>query len=291
MKSLKITQFLALILLLLAPNLQLDAQGLKTAAVAKVKANNSVVMAAEQANKSLSIARMLEAMDGQLIASLQESRKFEVIARSDADALIEEAAAAGRSFDFGEADYLVVVTVDDFQDVVQSAYFAAIGKQAEKRLVRFSVVAKIYDAKTNKLIETANFQEEVMDTSEQLGNIKTDNGQSMTDGLLVGLTRTICEKVANRVVDVAYPVRVIAKTGKIVTLNRGDGSDIATGQLWEVFALGEELIDPDTGVSLGSEEVSVGTVRINRVTPKTSQAVIVDDYGIEKLSLVRKVVQ
>jgi hypothetical protein len=121
--------------------------------------------------------------------------------------------------------------------------------------------------------------------------ITADNGQSMTDGLLVGLTRTICEKVSNRVVDIAYPVRVIAKTGKIVTLNRGDGSDIATGQLWEVFALGEELIDPDTGVSLGREEVSVGTLRITRVNPKTSQGAIVDDYGIEKLALVRKVVQ
>lgn len=276
--------------LLIAPTLSI-AQDLKTVAVAKVKANPSVLAAANQAGKSLSVARMLEAVDGQLIASLQETRKFEVIARSDADALIEEAAASGSSFDFGEADYLVVVTVDDFQDIVQTATFSAIGKQAEKRLIRFSMVAKIYDAKTNKLIESANFQDQAMDLSEQTANIKTDNGQSMSDGLLVGLTRTLCEKVANRVVDIAYPVRIIAMTGKIVTLNRGDGSDIEVGQMWEAFALGEELIDPDTGVSLGREEVAVGTIRINRVNPKTSQAVILDDYGIEKLGIVRKVVQ
>jgi curli biogenesis system outer membrane secretion channel CsgG len=271
--------------------MQLGAQGLKTVAVSKVKANPSVLASAEQANKTLSIARMLEAVDGQIISALQETRKFEVIARSDADALIEEAAAAGRSFDFGEADYLVVVTIDDFQDIVQTANFAAIGKTAEKRLIRFSVVAKIYDAKTSKLIESANFQEEAMDLSEQVSNITTDNNQSMTDGLLVGLTRTISEKVSNRVVDIAYPVRIIAKTGKIVTLNRGDGSDIAVGQMWEAFALGEELIDPDTGISLGREEVSVGTIRITRVSPKTSQAGIIDDFGIEKLGLVRRVVQ
>jgi hypothetical protein len=94
------------------------------------------------------------------------------------------------------------------------------------------------------------------------------------------------------VADVAFPARILAKTGKIVTINRGDGTGIAAGQLWEVFALGEELTDPDTGASLGREEVKVGQVRIQRVTARTAQGEVSgEDLGIDRGAIVRRVEQ
>ena len=47
--------------------------------------------------------------------------------------------------------------------------------------------------------------------------------------------------------------------------------------------------DPDTGVSLGREELSVGKIRITRVTPKTSQATITEDTGVGNGAVVRPV--
>ncbi len=262
------------------------APGLKSLVIAPVKVNTAVSAASEA--KKNSLERVAQAMDGQLIDRLQNTRKYQILARSDADALIEEAAATGRAFDFGDADYLLVVTVDDFQDVEQTANFAALGKSAKRRVIRFSAIGKIYDAKTNKLVETANFQEQNLDVEETAGNIRTDG--ELSDSLLVAMSRNMAEKIAQRVVDVGYPARIVGKTGKIVTINRGDGTGIAAGQLWEVFALGEELIDPDTGVSLGREELSVGQVRITRVNPQTSQASITgEDLGIDRGALLRRV--
>lgn len=267
------------------------APGMKTLGIAKVKATPAILANAAGADRKNSIERMTQALDGQLISSIQQTRKFTVLARSDSDALIEEAGATGKAFSFGDANYLLVVTVDDFQDFIQTATFAALGKTATKRVIRFSAVGKIYETKTNKLIESANFQEQNLDTEELLANSASTGGE-LSDALLVALTRRMSEQIAQRVADVIYPAKIMAKTGKVVTINRGDGTGIATGQLWEVFALGEELIDPDTGASLGREEMSVGKVRITRVTPKTSQGEINgEDLGIDKGAIVRRVVQ
>jgi len=267
------------------------APGIKTLGIAKIKANPAILANAAGANRRNSIDRMTQALDGQLISAVQQTRKFTVLARSDSDALIEEAGATGKTFSFGDADYLLVVSVDDFQDFIQTAEFRALGKTATKRVIRFSAVGKIYETKSNKLLESANFQSRNFDTEELLANSASTGGE-LSDALLVALTRDMSEQIAQRVADVVYPAKIMAKTGKVVTINRGDGTGIATGQLWEVFALGEELIDPDTNVSLGREEMSVGKVRITRVTPKTAQAEINgEDLGIDKGAVVRRAVQ
>ncbi len=267
------------------------APALKTLALAKIKATPAILANASGANRKNSIDRMSQALDGQMISAVQQTRKFTVLARSDADALIEENAASGKPFAFTESDLTLVVTIDDFQDVTQTATFASIGKTATKRVVRFSTVAKLYETKTNKLVETANFQEQNLDTEELLPASSTDGGE-LSDSLLLSLTRRMSEQIAQRVADVAFPARIIAKTGKIVTINRGEGTGIAAGQLWEVFALGEELKDPDTGASLGREEMSVGKVRIQRITPRTAQGEISgEDLGIDRGAIVRRVAQ
>ncbi len=261
----------------------------KTLAVAKIKATPSLLANAAANQRRNSIDRMSQAFDGQLLAALQQTRKFTALARSDADALIEENAAAGRAFAFGDADLTLVVTIDDFQDVTQTATFAALGRTATRRVIRFSAVAKLYETRTNKLVETANFQEQTLDAEEELAHSSSTGGE-LSDALLLSLTRRMSEQIAQRVADVAYPARILAKTGRIVTLNRGDGTGIAAGQLWEVFALGDELIDPDTGVSLGREEVPVGRVRVQRVTPRTAHAEVVgEDLGIDRGAVARRV--
>lgn len=206
--------------------------------------------------------------------------------RADGDALAEEAGATGRAFSFGDADYLLVVTVDDFQDMMETKTFAALGTTVTSRTIRFAAISTIYDAKTNAVVETANIDVSRVAPEEQRGSTTGDT----RDAILRELTKELAEKTAQHVADVIYPARVVAKTDKTVTISRGEGSGIASGQLWEVFALGEEMKDPDTGASLGREELSVGKVRVTRVTAKTSQAMVLEDTGIERNAVVRRVV-
>ena len=106
--------------------------------------------------------------------------------------------------------------------------------------------------------------------------------------MMVAVARDMAQKVANRIADVVFPAKVLLKRDKEVTINRGDGGGVAVGDVFNVYALGEEMIDPDTKESLGREEVKVGKVKITQVNPKTSTADILDDTGIDKGAVLRK---
>jgi len=268
-----------------------NTPGLKSLALSKVKVNPAVYAAAQKERSAFD--RIAQGMDGQLMDRLHNTRKFQVMARSDADALIEEAGATGNSFSFTEADYLLVVTIDDFQDVIETMKFEALDRTARRRTIRFSTGGKIYDQGNAKdgqlgaLLESTNFQISEVLPEEVIATMKSTG--DLSDALIIQLAREMSQKIAQRVTDVITPAKVIGKTGKVVTFNRGDGTFVEADQEWEVFAVGEEMIDPDTGMSLGAEEVSVGKVRVTRVTPKFSQAVILEDYGIERGSVLRQV--
>ena len=106
--------------------------------------------------------------------------------------------------------------------------------------------------------------------------------------MMVAVARDLAQKIANRLVDVIYPAKILIKRDKEVTINRGEGGGVAVGDTFNVFALGEELIDPDTKESLGREEAKVGKVKITQVNPKTSLADILDDTGIDKGAVLRR---
>ena len=272
---------LALGLLIAAAPLQAQR---KVLAVGNVKINPSVETAAKAEGTLLPLQRVTEAIDGQLIDALNSTRKFEIIARSDLDALLEEGGFTGEGLQVGGSDYLVVPAVDDFQDIVET--FSANGRKATKRIIRLGMVARIYDSQSGKLLESANFQFDNREAKNILGSVQRKGEYSAA--LLRQIAEEMAEKCATRVVDVIYPARLIAVTGPQATINRGDGTGIDSGQIWHAYALGEELIDPDTGESLGRTEVKVGTIRIDRVTPKFSTGTITENFGVSKGAVVRK---
>ncbi|MBK8477059.1 MAG: hypothetical protein IPL39_12405 [Opitutaceae bacterium] len=264
---------------------QTTTTGLKKIAISDVRPIGALVESVTRAGRKNSLDRVVQSMDSQLMDRVQNTRKFEVIARSDMSSILKEADFSGGAFQVSGVDYLLVTTLGDFQDYAETREFAALGKSASWRVIRLAVVGKIYDGTTGKLIESANIPVELREQTENGAN-STKNGD-LSDSLLQEATFKAADLVAARVADVIYPARIVSKIDRKVTISRGEGSGVEVGQRWVVFALGEEMIDPDTGASLGREELKVGQVRITRVNPKTSQAEIIDDDGIDKGALLR----
>lgn len=243
--------------------------------------------------------RVVESLDSQLVDRVNATRKFDVVGRSDLSDVLKEqdlgasgnvdAKTAAKAGKLTGAKYLLVVTMDDFQDYFEKAVFEGTGRSASKRVFRVSVVGKIYDSTTGKLLESANFQtgNDAFKQIQQERNYSVNNGM-LSDEMMVAVSRDLAEKIANRVADVIFPAKVLIKRDTQVTINRGEGGGVAAGDVFNVFALGEELIDPDTKESLGREEVKVGKVKISQVNPKTSMADIVEDTGIDKGAVLRK---
>src|SRR3990170_984975 len=241
---------------------------------------------------------VLKWMNGQLIYRINATRKFQVVARGDLDDILKEQdfassgnvdlndKSAAQQFKIAGVKYLVVTTVDDFQDYNEVATFQGTGRSAIKRVIRLSCVGKIYDSTTGKLLESTNFQISNKDISENKTYSARDS--NLNEDLLVAIAREMSGKIANRVTDVIFPPKVLSRRDKQITINWGDGTDIAVGQIWNVFAVGEELIDPDTKESLGREEILIGKAKITSVLPKTSTAEIIEDLGIDKEAVLRK---
>ena len=270
----------------------------ETIGVTAVKPTQAILQNVDRAGKRISLDRVLQSMNGQLIDRINATRKFQVVARSDLDAIVKEQdfassgnvdlndKSAAQQFKIAGVKYLVVTTVDDFQDYNEVATFQGTGRSASKRVIRLSCVGKIYDSTTGKLLESTNFQISNKDISENKTYSARDS--NLNEDLLVAIAREMSGKIANRVTDVIFPPKVLSKRDKQITINRGDGTDIAVGQIWNVFALGEELIDPDTKESLGREEILIGKAKITSVLPKTSTAEIIEDLGIDKEAVLRK---
>jgi curli biogenesis system outer membrane secretion channel CsgG len=273
-------------------------EGKATLAVSSIKPTTSLA-AAVKPDKKVEMGRIIESLDSQLIASISASRKFDVVGRSDLADVIKEqdlgasgnvdAKTAAQAGKLAGAKYLLVTTVDDFQDYVEKATFEGTGRAATKRVFRLSVVGKVYDSSTGKLLESANFQtgnDEFKQIQEERSYVVKDG--DLSEEMMVAVSRNMAQKIASRIADVIFPAKVLLKRDKEVTINRGEGGGVAVGDTFNVFAQGEELIDPDTKESLGREEVKVGRVKITQVNPKTSTAEILDDTGIDKGAILRK---
>ena len=285
----------------LLPALASAQEGKATIAISSIKATPSLD-ASVKPDKKLEMGRIIESLNSQLIDRINATRKFDVVGRSDLNDILKEqdlgasgnvdAKTAAKAGKVAGATFLLVATVDDFQDYVETATFVNTGRSATKRVFRVSVVGKLYDSSTGKLIESANLQtgnDDFKDISENR-SYSTKDG-NLTDEMMVAVARDLAQKIANHFADVIFPAKVLLRRDNVVTINRGEGGGVAVGDVFNAYALGQELVDPDTKESLGREEVKVGKVKITQVNPKTSTAEILDDTGIDKGAILRKAPQ
>lgn len=289
---------LGILSLALVPAIVSAQEGKSTLAVSSIKPTPSLA-ASVKPDKKLEMSRIIESLDSRLVDRINATRKFNVVGRSDLNDIIKEqdlgasgnvdANTAAKAGKLTGAKYLLVTTVDDFQDYVEKATFEGTGRSATKRVFRLSVVGKVYDSSTGKLLESANFQtgNDAFKQIQEERNYSVKDGE-LSDEMMVAVSRDMAQKIANHVADVIFPAKVLVKRDNEVTINRGEGGGVAVGDTFNVFALGQELIDPDTKEFLGREEAKVGRVKITQVNPKTSTAQILEDTGIDKGAILRK---
>ena len=169
------------------------------------------------------------------------------------------------------ADYLVYGSIDRVAIENESRVIRATGERIERAYgdtkVRFTVLA------------VATRQ------------VKWSSAITLDRRLPPGLApevaaQALLDEVASRLVDELteniYPPRVteVIGPGQFV-VNRG-GNTVEAGSIFEIFALGDWLLDPDTGERLDRLETSVGIARVVSVKPKYSVAELIS--GAAELS-------
>jgi hypothetical protein len=265
----------------------------ETLGVLPVKIIPAVVAKLSNSNKTLSAEQMSQSLMENFGHSINASRKFQVVVRGDLKDLITDDDKARvlnstktKGFNLADTKYLAVLTVDDYEDQIQRLDQPLINKTLTKRTIRLSLIAKIYESATGKLLDSTSKSIIATDAQQTLNDAANDSDP--TDNVIRIAVKESADWAANQVVDAIFPIKVVAKNDKTVTINRGEGSLMAADQVWRVFAVGKEIIDPDTKEVLGRDEVEIGKVRIIDVMPRFSRATILDDHGIADGAILRK---
>lgn len=266
-----------------------------TVAVAKIEVFPALKAKIERENRDESMKRIVESITDNMGAAIQATRRLEVVTINDLDVIVkaiergenvlasEEFSAALKNF-----EYAFAIKIDDYQDFEQKKEFPALGQTLTYRKIRLGAIANFIESKSASVAEAPNII--VNKTIKTNANADVSSvGGDKTDEIIAQLAREFCRKVAFKLADFISPPRVlsVSKNGKTVTINKGEDTDIFKGEVYEIFALGEELVDPDTGEVLGAEEEYVGKVKVTRITAKFSQAKVLEDEGIEKGCVAR----
>lgn len=221
--------------------------------------------------------------------SLVGSRRFDVLNRENEEffeqekdfILSEDAAMAevARLSQASGADYLVIAELVNL---------GISNNNRETIRMTGEVLVKSSASGTLRLqiIEFATRKVKWSDTQKFGGTYP--GATSVGAGTLAGLIGNAADILVEKMVASIYPIRVVKVMGDTAIINRGEGG-VAKGERYAVFISGEELVDPQSGESLGSLETEVGLGTIVDVKPKfavlkmdTGALAAGDDYIVRK---------
>jgi hypothetical protein len=247
------------------------------------------------ANKYLNLPKLLAEME----ASLQATRKFEVLSRNKAalSAVREEQEFAKSDLAKGNAaqegvlenaDYLVIPTVQGFVFYRSAKSVPNLASKYVRRdSGRLEINAQILDTSTGAIKNTF-YMKSSFATKDQVVNSKGGVPSSVH---YTNMAKKVSAQMADQLVDTVFPMRVLNSQNGQVWINRGQDGGLKDGDSLNVYRPGEALIDPDTGENLGSAEVFLTKVKVVRVNPKFTIAEISGEgleNPIQKGDILRK---
>jgi curli biogenesis system outer membrane secretion channel CsgG len=231
--------------------------------------------------------RLGEAAADVFVTALIDSGQFSVIERQKVNAVLAEQdfGATGRvtpqtAAQIGKmlgVDLLLTGSVSEFSVSRIGGAIKRIG--ASVTTGKVVLQARLVNTTTGEIIIAAEEKnsKKLISARYKSMNFK----QSFDYGLANEVMHPAVKKMVTKIVDstqgistTSHSGRVIKVEGGKVWINMGSSNGAKIGDTFDVVRKGEELIDPDTGISLGAEEEKVGQIVIAEVKDKYSIATI-----------------
>ena len=247
-------------------------------------------------------------MQEMMTTSLVDTGKFTVLERQDLEAIMAEqdlgasgraasssAAAIGK---LGRAQILISGAVTEFTEK-KGGEGGGIGFKGFRiggshEQAHVAVNIRIYDTSTGEVLDS--LREE---GSADAGGLKIGYSNADFGGDLGGFRKTplgkatqevidkAVAKIASRLKSVPWQGKIIKATPSKVYINAGSEAGVETGQEFTVLSKGEALIDPDTGMNLGSETTEIGTIEVTAVKEKFSIAKVLEGSDFKRGDMIQ----
>ncbi len=251
----------------------------------------SAAVAHRFGNTTVSGQRLGQQFSQYLNTMLARNEKFTVLDRDTQAAILKEKqilmsddAPLEEKVRLGEtlgADYMLVGTIPQAEILVQERNNPAIGGTTREFKAYMEVEYRLIVGPTRQVAASDQLRIKLED--EQVKSLveKWESDDIDYAEMQQGLVMRAAAKMADMITDYLYPVRVAAvrDSGELI-LNQG-GKRFAEGDTLEVFRAGNEIIDPETGKSLGKDESVVASAKIVKILPRISYAEIIKGSGSE----------
>lgn len=275
------------------------ASGKPRIAVRDISATRAVLTQATADGQVNVLEQIAQGTDPQLVNALSAGGRFDVVARADLPSVLREQSlsASGnvdtldpqtaKQLQLAGARYLATVSIENFQDVVERTVLKGQfgDSNAERRTIQLQGSVRIFDTSSGVLLRATSVALNEAALDEILGGVEQTGRK--TNALIGKVTALFATTASRAISESLMPARVVGYTMGQITFNRTKESGVETGQIWEVLAAGAEMVDPETGQSLGAEEVHVGWARVTDAGSRFSTAQAIEDLGIDRGSIMR----
>lgn len=250
-----------------------------------------------------------DGMADMLTDALIQSGNFIVLERQALESVLQEQdfAASGRTTTAGAtasigkmppAQILIRGAITEFDESKkgggQGLNIRGFNVNMNRDTAHVAVIIRLIDTSTGEVLDSQR-----VEGNAEAGGLGFDFSGSGFGFGQEGFSKTPLGKATQIAIDnavdyVTQKMRAIPWEGKVVTvqgetiiINSGTNTGIQVGDQFTVFHKGEDFIDPDTGMLLGSDTSQIGVIEVVNVQEKFSKAVAVSGSGFQAKDIVR----
>jgi len=158
-----------------------------------------------------------------------------------------------------------------------------------------AVDIRLIDATTGQVLHSHNAAGTAESSGISFGVSKGDldfNADSFKNAPIGQATRQAIHdaiRFINKTMEkMPFTAKVVKSEGSKIYINAGSSMNIKPGFKFYAYSVGEEFVDPDTGLKLGSDEKLIGTVEVRDVQDKYSIGYVTTGGGALKRGDVLK---
>jgi curli biogenesis system outer membrane secretion channel CsgG len=247
-----------------------------------------------------------------LVTSLVETKKFMVIERAELEGILQEQGlgmsgavtqeSAAKVGQLLGVEMMITGSISEFGDKEKKVggglgRLGGLNIGVSKKTARVAVDIRLVNVNTGEIAMAKSAVGE--DNSTGLDNVGVSdidfhNASTWDNTQLGKASRKAIEEcidyISDAMKDIPWAGKIILVKDNIIYMKPGSAGGVETSMEFAVFRPGEELIDPDTGLSLGSEEKKIGTIQVTGDVPggKACKAIIKSGTGFDKGDIVRK---
>jgi len=191
---------------------------------------------------------------------------------------------------FESVDYRIQGAITAYSEVEEGSDIVI--HQSKTQIARVQVDYSLIDVASGKsLLAESGMGEYRKETGGMLGfGSKSTADVGLRDGAMRDAFSKVMEKMINKLNAQPFTSRIIAMDGQTAIIRAGEKSKLAPGAKLGVYRAGQDLIDPETGRSLGKREKLIGEIAlVSHTNDRVSEAKVSSGTGFQAGDIVRQI--